>query len=140
MTTFASARDRNHSKLRHSSELAVETLRRAILPGLTEIDQRRVDAHARNPGEQGARYELGAALKSHISGMHIDRRHAHFFPHIIPRRIAVANVPRVDARKNAKVATAGQSADSDWWSWALIATIFAISATSVWVPIIVGAI
>jgi hypothetical protein len=57
-----------------------------------------------------------------------------------PRRIAVANVRRVDARKNAKVATAAQSADNDWWSWAIIAVIFAISAAAVWGPVIVGAI
>jgi hypothetical protein len=52
----------------------------------------------------------------------------------------VANVRRVDARKNAKVATAAESADNDWWSWALIAVIFAISAAAIWGPVIAGAI
>jgi hypothetical protein len=64
----------------------------------------------------------------------------HFFSHVIPRRVAVANVRRVDARKNAKVATAAESADNDWWSWVLIAAIFAISAAVVWGPVIAGAI
>ena len=52
----------------------------------------------------------------------------------------MANVRRVDARKNAKVTTAAQSADNDWWSWALIAVIFAISAAVVWGPVIAGAV
>ena len=49
----------------------------------------------------------------------------------------MANVRRVDARKNAKVAVA-QSTDNDWWSWVLIAVIFAISAAAVWGPVILG--
>jgi hypothetical protein len=53
---------------------------------------------------------------------------------------AVANIRRVDARKDAKVAAVAQSADNDWWSWALIAVIFAISAAAVWGPVIAGAI
>jgi hypothetical protein len=65
---------------------------------------------------------------------------AYFFSHVIPRRIAVANVRRADARKNAKAATAAQSADNEWWSWALIAVIFVISAAAVWGPVIAGAI
>jgi hypothetical protein len=46
----------------------------------------------------------------------------------------VANVRRADARRKA------QSADNDWWSWAIIALIFAISAAAVWGPVIAGAI
>jgi hypothetical protein len=64
---------------------------------------------------------------------------AYFFSHVIPRRIAVANVRQADARKNAKAATAAQS-DNDWWSWAIIAVIFVISAAAVWGPVIAGAI
>ena len=52
----------------------------------------------------------------------------------------MANVRRADARENAKVATAAQSADNDWWSWAIIAVIFVISAAAVWGPVIAGAI
>jgi hypothetical protein len=70
--------------------------------------------------------------------MHANRRQAHFFSHVIPRRIAVANVRRADARENAKVATAAQSADNDRWSWVIIAVIFAISAAAVWGPVILG--
>ena len=51
----------------------------------------------------------------------------------------MANVRRADARKNAKAATAAQS-DNDWWSWAIIAVIFVISAAAVWGPVIAGAI
>ena len=51
----------------------------------------------------------------------------------------MANIRRVDARKDAKVAAVAQSADNDWWSWALIAVIFAISAAVVWGPVIAGA-
>jgi hypothetical protein len=65
---------------------------------------------------------------------------AHFFSHVDPRRIAVVNVRRADARNNVKVATVAQSADNDWWSWALIAVTFGISAAAVWGPVIVGAI
>jgi len=71
--------------------------------------------------------------------MHANRRQAHFFSHVIPRRFPVANVRRVD-RKSPKVATVAQSADNDWWSWAIIAVIFAISAAAVWGPVIAGAI
>jgi hypothetical protein len=78
--------------------------------------------------------------KSPISGMHANRQQAHFFSHVIPRRIAVANVRRVDARKKAKAATPAEPADNDWWSWALIAVIIAISAAAVWGPVIAGAI
>jgi hypothetical protein len=52
----------------------------------------------------------------------------------------VANVRRVDARKDAKVATVAHSTDNDWWSWVIIAVIFAISAAVVWGPVIAGAI
>ena len=52
----------------------------------------------------------------------------------------MANIRRADARKNAKFATAAQSADNEWWSWALIAVIFVISAAAVWGPVIAGAI
>ena len=52
----------------------------------------------------------------------------------------MANVRRVNARMDANVATVAQSADNDWWSWALIAVIFAISAAAVWGPVIAGAI
>ena len=52
----------------------------------------------------------------------------------------MANVRRADARKNTKVATAAQSTDNDWWSWVIIAVIFAISAAAVWGPVIAGAI
>jgi hypothetical protein len=72
--------------------------------------------------------------------MHANRRRANFFSHVVPRRIAVANVRQVDPRKNAEVATPAQSADNDWWSWTLIAVIFAISAAAFWGPVIVGAI
>jgi hypothetical protein len=72
--------------------------------------------------------------------MYVNRRHAHSFSHVVPRRIAVANVRRADARKNAKVATAAQSTDNDWWSWVIIAAIFAISAAVVWGPVIARAI
>jgi hypothetical protein len=72
--------------------------------------------------------------------MHANRRQAHFFSHAVPRRIALANVRRVDARKNDRVATVAQSPDNDWWSWTLIAVIFAISAAVVWGPVIAGAI
>jgi hypothetical protein len=72
--------------------------------------------------------------------MHTNRRQAHFFSHVVPRRIAVANVRRVDARKDAKVATVAHSTDDDWWSWVIIAVIFAISAAVVWGPVIAGAI
>ena len=33
-----------------------------------------------------------------------------------------------------------ESADNDWWSWVIIAAIFAISAAVVWGPVIAGAI
>jgi hypothetical protein len=72
--------------------------------------------------------------------MHADRRLAEFFSYVIPRRIAVANVRRADARKNAEVATAAQSSDNDWWSWVIIAVIFAVFAAAVWGPVIAGAI
>ena len=48
------------------AELAVEAFRRAILPGLAGIDQRRIDAHVRDPGEQRARSELGAVVGTKI--------------------------------------------------------------------------
>ena len=51
----------------------------------------------------------------------------------------MANDRRVDARKNTE-GTVTQSADNDWWSWVIIAVIFAVSAAVVWGPIIAGAI
>jgi hypothetical protein len=32
------------------------------------------------------------------------------------------------------------STDNDWWSWVIIAAIFAISAAVLWGPVIAGAI
>jgi len=73
--------------------------------------------------------------------MQADRHKPQISSHVIPtKEIAMANVRRANARKDAKVATVAQSADNDWWSWALIAVIFAISAAAVWGPVIAGAI
>jgi hypothetical protein len=53
MMTLASARERNHSRLRHSSaELAVEAFGDAILPRLAGLDQRRADALRDDPRQQ----------------------------------------------------------------------------------------
>jgi len=72
--------------------------------------------------------------------MQADRNKRQISSHVIlTKEIAVANIRRVDARKDAKVAAVAQSADNDWWSWALIA-VFAISAAVVWGPVIAGAI
>ena len=43
-------------------------------------------------------------------------------------------------KANTNTAPAAQSGDNDWWSWAIIAVIFVISAAAVWGPIIAGAI
>jgi len=51
-----------------------------------------------------------------------------------------AHVRRVDAGKNAKDAPVAQSTDNNWWSWVIIAVIFAISAAAVWGPVITAAI
>jgi len=51
-----------------------------------------------------------------------------------------ARLVKASARENAKLPTVAQSADNDWWSWVIIAVIFAISAAAVWGPVIVGAI
>jgi len=45
------------------------------------------------------------------------------------RRVKVTNKPPAPHRQ-----------DNDWWSWAIIAVIFAISAAAVWGPVIAGAI
>jgi len=50
----------------------------------------------------------------------------------------VANVRRADTRRKAK-AVAVAAPDNDWWSWATIATIFAVSTAAVWLPVILGA-
>jgi hypothetical protein len=44
------------------------------------------------------------------------------------------------ASKRAVLESVAMSGDNDWWSWALIAAIFAISAAAVWGPVIAGAI
>jgi hypothetical protein len=44
------------------------------------------------------------------------------------------------ASKRAVPESVAMSGDNDWWSWALIVAIFAISAAAVWGPVIAGAI
>jgi len=52
MTTLASARDRNHSTLRHSSRsIAVEALVVGVLPRLARVDQGCADAGMGEPFE-----------------------------------------------------------------------------------------
>ena len=65
MTTLASARERNHSTLRHSSrKLAVEALVGSVLPGLARIDQRRGDAALGDPLEDRVADELRPVVRA----------------------------------------------------------------------------
>ena len=65
MTTLASARERNHSTLRHSSRsLPLKLSLVAVLPGLARIDQRRGDAALGDPLEDCAADELRAVVRA----------------------------------------------------------------------------
>jgi hypothetical protein len=65
MMTFASARERNHSRFRHSSritKLAVEAFCNAILPRLARLDQRGADPLRDAKGQDRLRHELRAVI------------------------------------------------------------------------------
>ena len=41
------------------------------------------------------------------------------------------------AKPGTTQASASKAADNDWWSWVVIAVIFAITTAAVWLPVIV---
>jgi hypothetical protein len=47
---------------------------------------------------------------------------------------------KANASKQPAPQPVAQSTDNDWWSWVLIAVIFAVSAAVVWGPVIAGAV
>ena len=55
-------------------------------------------------------------------------------------RLTVTKVRHVKANTNQAPTPNPMSTDNDWWSWAIIAVIFLISAAAVWGPVIAEAI
>ena len=49
------------------------------------------------------------------------------------------NVRRADTRRKGKAVAVAAPAENDWWSWAMIATIFTVSTAAVWLPVIMDA-
>jgi hypothetical protein len=50
----------------------------------------------------------------------------------------VATVRRADTRKKRKAVAVVAAPDNDWWSWATIGTVSAVSTSAVWLPVIIG--
>jgi len=61
-------------------------------------------------------------------------------PQVTRKKWTMPKPRRVKADTNQPPATNSPAVtpDDDWWSWAIIAVIFAISATAIWAPVILG--